>query len=228
MIDVDCNNESAHENNDLSTVYDGFLQLQSLSVDTEAKADDDGHTSNQVKIQSIQVFNAGESIVNGRYNLYSPRQWQHTAVTNSAMPQGPMYIHSKGPYLIQNEQYDVCLFQKAGYGDKVRWCIALVPSYFNTNESNDNNDEQERDVTQQNDGGEDRTRNFGLAYIYYWIEMNASSGDAAIVYPPLSCKKDASSSSSLPSWGVCHGTRPLPMLNDVSFGRKRWWQFWKD
>ncbi len=76
-------------------------------------------------------------------------------------------------------------------------------------------------------------RDFDLAFIYYWTmdipvyypihhtiaatttnEQDDEEEDA-VVLPMLS--------SGL-QWGACHGVRPLP---NISFGGKRWWQFWK-
>ena len=114
------------------------------------------------------------------------------------MPKGPIYIHTEGPFSIQNEDFDVCIFQKRGYGDKIRWCIALVPASLNdevtciglSNDDNDTNDEEES-----------RSRNFALAYIYYWMEVDANEAmnDASSlllngtvkskvnIYPFISC-----------------------------------------
>ena len=138
------------------------------------------------------------------------------------MPKGPIYIHTEGPFSIQNEDFDVCMFQKRGYGDKIRWCIALVPASLNdevtciglSNDDNDTNDEEEKS----------RSRNFALAYIYYWMEVDANEAmnDASSLL--LNGTNDEGPSSL---WGVCHGTRPLPMLKNVSNNGKKWWQIWK-
>ena len=172
-------------------------------------------------IQQIQVNQAGESIVNGTYNLLV----NSTTLINHyyhTMPKGPIYIHTEGPFSIQNEDFDVCIFQKRGYGDKIRWCIALVPASLNdevtciglSNDDNDTNDEEEKS----------RSRNFALAYIYYWMEVDANEAmnDASSLL--LNGTNDEGPSSL---WGVCHGTRPLPMLKNVSNNGKKWWQIWK-
>ena len=60
------------------------------------------------KIQRIQVLDAGQPIVNRRYHLYL--QTYHHWLKR------PIYFHFEGPFVIQNEYYDVCIFQKWGYG----------------------------------------------------------------------------------------------------------------
>ena len=138
--------------------------------DTTIISDNQGNCDEN-SIQQVQVNQAGESIVNGTYNLLV----NSTTLINHyyhTMPNGPIYIHTEGPFSIQNEDFDVCIFQKRGYGDKIRWCIALVPASLNdevtctglSNDDNDTNDEEE----------ESRSRNFALAYIYYWMEVDAN------------------------------------------------------
>jgi hypothetical protein len=118
---------------------------------------------------------------------------------------------------------------------KFRWCLGLVPCTYHGDVGRGaagggaGGEEEERGV------GGDRTRDFALAFIYYWTMdlpvqysssgNNRSDGDdddeddqeeeeVLEYYLPLSSMQ----------WGACHGLRPLP---NISFGRKRWWQFWR-
>ena len=85
-----------------------------------------------------------------------------------------------------------------------------------SNDDNDTNDEEE----------ESRSRNFALAYIYYWMEVDANEAmnDASSLLLNGTNDDDEGHSSL---WGVCHGTRPLPMIKNVSNNGKKWWQIWK-
>ena len=89
------------------------------------------------------------------------------------------------------------------------------------NVTNDNNG------MKYNDDQNSRRRNFALVYIYYWMEMNANdaTSDAS---PPLN-NKDGGDGENKSLLGVCHGVRPLPMMEDVSgttMSGKQWWQLW--
>jgi hypothetical protein len=182
---------------------------------------------------TIEITSSGEALVNGTYYPIN------TTTTSSSSSSSLIYINSSGPYHIHNQYYDVCLFPKVGYGMKFRWCLGLVPCTYHGDvgrgatggggDDDDGGEEEERGV------GGDRTRDFALAFIYYWTMdlpvqysssgNNRSDGDdddeddqeeeeVLEYYLPLSSMQ----------WGACHGLRPLP---NISFGRKRWWQFWR-
>jgi len=254
--DDDCGRVSDSENSEMvdgssSLLHQGFVSVDSQSTRGES-------------IQRIQVSDAGESIVNGRYNLYlhpvvsnfnaTSFSYSHSInnysqsqsqshceqatmssfQTNHNQPKGPIYIHSEGPFSIQNEYCDVCLFQKTGYGDKLRWCIGLVPCFEDVTprtisiESSDSNGNNGMKHDGDHDQQQSRRRNFTLAYIYYWMEMNANDATSA-ASPPLNNNNDGGGENNESSWGVCHGVRPVPMMEDVSgttTSEKRWWQFW--
>jgi hypothetical protein len=183
---------------------------------------------------TIEITSSGEALVNGTYYPINT-----TTTTSSSSSSSLIYINSSGPYHIHNQYYDVCLFPKVGYGMKFRWCLGLVPCTYHGDvgrgatggggDDDDGGEEEERGV------GGDRTRDFALAFIYYWTMdlpvqysssgNNRSDGDdddeddqeeeeVLEYYLPLSSMQ----------WGACHGLRPLP---NISFGRKRWWQFWR-
>jgi hypothetical protein len=178
---------------------------------------------------TIEITSSGEALVNGTYYPIN------TTTTSSSSSSSLIYINSSGPYHIHNQYYDVCLFPKVGYGMKFRWCLGLVPCTYHGDVGRGaagggaGGEEEERGV------GGDRTRDFALAFIYYWTMdlpvqysssgNNRSDGDdddeddqeeeeVLEYYLPLSSMQ----------WGACHGLRPLP---NISFGRKRWWQFWR-
>ena len=179
---------------------------------------------------TIEITSSGEALVNGTYYPIN-----NTTTSSSSSSSSVIYINSSGPYHIHNQYYDVCLFPKVGYGMKFRWCLGLVPCTYHddgrgvTGGDDDGGGEEERGV------GSDRTRDFALAFIYYWTMdlpvQCSSSGNSRSdggeadeddqeeegvleYYLPLSSMQ----------WGACHGLRPLP---NISFGRKRWWQFWR-
>ena len=190
--------------------------------------------ANRVKL--IDIHSAGESIVHGRYRLHHSRTSHNVTGTHNAQH----YTRDDGPFLIQNTMYDVCIFERGGYGDKVRWCIGLVPclnycgSYsndvicMNNMENNENGIvahlQQQRD---QNLRHHDRSRNFALAYIYYWMEVDAKTEFNITCL--LSKGVAGQSNLSAPSWRVCHGMHPLPVLEDVTGWRdtRCWWHVWK-
>ena len=159
--------------------------------------------------QSIEITSSGEPLVNGIYHHHhSTTTPSNSTISNSSS----IYIHSSGPFHIHQQEYDICIFPKV-YGDKFRWCIGLVPCTAVQHDGNDNDDDQEQHTQQQqqNNSDNNRTRDYNLAFIYYWttdIPLHASSTTLSMVQ----------------LWGACHGERPLP---NVSFGGKRWWQFWK-
>jgi hypothetical protein len=181
---------------------------------SESNEVDDGiasTSSNNIHQQAMNqharqfaIANAGEAMVNGTYHLC-------TSTTAYLSTQSPIYIHSNGPFLLHNQYHDVCIFQKHGYGDKFRWCIGLVPCALNNNDM-DGSDEDGED-------GECKEWNFALSYNYYWAEVPTSQSN-----------KDITSLSSTIGnlhWGVCHGVRPVPMVQEVGEGVRTWWQFWK-
>ena len=282
-IESDDEEEEEEEKNDNTDTNNHRSSKSAAATDASScyqhKGDDystdaDPEVANKVKL--IQVRNAGESIVHGRYHLHHPTTSHNVVIepkelnaisTQYSSPILPPqhYIHDDGPFLIQNSMYDVCIFPRGGYGDKVRWCIGLVPcedcdcdqcchhalccdandvnrnvtiySDDNNKENNENASveqspqlEQQRQQ-QQRRHHHDRSRNFALAYIYYWMEVDARTE----TMDNLAClfsKVDVASGESellVPSWRVCHGSRPLPALEDVTGwrGTKRWWQVWK-
>ena len=155
------------------------------------------HQDRVTDVELIQVSQAGENMVNGTYRLVR------------GVGVGPaVYVHAEGPVEILDAQYDVCIFMKTGYGDRIRWCVALVPFT-----SLAKSDKGRVEV-----GEEDERRELELAqaYIYYWIELYATERNCASPPTGADSKK----------WGVCHGDRPLPVLKDVT-NRRRWWQFWR-
>lgn len=187
-------------------------------------------TTESATDSTIEITSSGEALVNGTYYPIN------TTTTTTSSSSSVIYINSSGPYHIHNQYYDVCLFPKVGYGMKFRWCLGLVPCTYHGDvgrgittggDDDDDGGEEERGV------GGDRTRDFALAFIYYWtmdlpVQYSSSSNssgdednedqegedDVLEYYLPLSSMQ----------WGACHGLRPLP---NISFGRKRWWQFWR-
>ena len=94
------------------------------------------HTCNntQIETQQIHITGSGEPIVNGAYD-------QVFLANNDGIGSktSPEYIYSNtsGPFLICNFYHDICLFKKEGYGDKFRWCLALVPRTNHLQTTND-------------------------------------------------------------------------------------------
>lgn len=154
------------------------------------------HQDQASDVELIQVSQAGEGIVNGTYRLVRD------------VEKGPVYVHSEGPVEILDAHYDLCIYMKTGYGDRIRWCVALVPFT-----SLAKSDKGRMEV-----GKDDERRELELAqaYIYYWIELYAAE---------LNCTSPPTGSDS-EKWGACHGERPMPVLKDVT-GRRRWWHFWR-
>ncbi|KAL9186810.1 hypothetical protein ACHAXT_010530 [Thalassiosira profunda] len=192
VIDVD---------SDASATFDESGDLDANVNQSEVnRSTDVSATSDTMErcVRRIEVSNAGEALVDGRYKLCVP------SIDSNDAPTGPIYVHEEGPFAVHDECYDVVLFPKRGYGDKLRWCIGLVPCEVPGGEMGEDDDR--------------RRMNFALAYVYYWMEVFATETNAT--RPPLDGEDGLSS-----SWGACHGARPLPMLKDVS--GKRWWQFWK-
>ena len=280
VINIESDDEEEEEKDDNTDTNNRRSSKSAASTDASSwyqhngddySTDEDPVIAN--KVQLIQVHNAGESIVHGRYHLHHPTTSHNVVIepnelnaisTQNSSPILPSqhYIHDDGPFLIQNSMYDVCIFLRGGYGDKVRWCIGLVPcqdcdcdqcchhalccdandvnrnvtiySDDNNKENNENGSveqspqlEQQRQQ-QQRRHHHDRSRNFALAYIYYWMEVDARTETDACLFS----KVDVASGESellVPSWRVCHGSRPLPVLEDVTGwrGTKRWWQVWK-
>jgi hypothetical protein len=137
-------------------------------------------TTNQIEITS------GEDIVNGTY-----RQLLFPADNHESES---IYIHNLGPFLIpqpNNEQYyDVCLYKKWGYGDKMRWCIGLVPVIHS-------------DAT--NVSG--RKWDFDRVYIYYWMEVS--------LFPSCGSATDDDRTLFRREWSACHGMRPVPSVREA-------------
>ena len=170
--------------------------------------------------QSIEITSSGEPLVNGIYQHHSTTTTSNSNSTTSNSSSSSIYIHSSGPFHIHQQEYDICIFPKV-YGDKFRWCIGLVPCTAVQNDGNDNDDDNQEEYTQHQQqqqqqqidkNNNNRTRDYNLAFIYYWttdIPLHTSSTTLSMVQ----------------LWGACHGERPLP---NVSFGGKRWWQFWKN
>ena len=146
-------------------------------------------------VELIQVSQAGEGIVNGTYRLVQ------------GVGMGPVYVHSEGPVEILEAQYDLCIYRRTGYGDRIRWCVALVPTRLA---------KSDRGRMEVGKGGERRELELAQAYIYYWIELHATA---------LNCASPPTGADSK-RWGVCHGEKPLPVLKDVT-ERRRWWHFWR-
>ena len=158
-------------------------------------------------VKEIQISQAGLSICNGVYKLDT------TTITTQ---RGPIYTHTEGPITIQNDElYDMCIFQRYGYGDKIRWCIGLVPHHPTSLVEND----EVETVAMYSVNEQLNDQLFQRAYIYYWKEVDAII-NTTNMHDTLLLQNDSS------SWGVCHGTRPLPILTNIS-GNRKWWQFWK-
>ena len=195
-------------------------------------------TPEQCKVRQIEVSLAGEPLVNGQYRLYLRPSIStinkpacdstqgcyshsiHNSISSRNLPTGPIYIHTEGPFIIRSEYYDVFIFQRGGYGHKVRWCIGLVPCHLDARD----NPSCERTIQcRSNDEVDqydqfDRGWNFALAYIYYWMEVDAAACNGTIDSTCPMLNQNRGYGSPSPSWGVCHGVRPLPTLKDVSDG----------
>ena len=127
--DDDCGRVNDSENSKMedessSSLDRGFVPVDSWSTHGES-------------IHRMQVSDARETSVNGRYNLHlhpvvsnfnessfsqshSERATMSSFQTNHNQPKGPIHIHLEGPFAIQNKYYDVCIFQKMGYGNKLQ------------------------------------------------------------------------------------------------------------
>ena len=185
---------------------------------------------------TIEITSSGESLVNGTYYpINTTTTTGPSSSSSSSSSSSVIYINSSGPYYIHNQYYDVCLYPKVGYGMKFRWCLGLVPCTYHGRRATGDDDDDGSGGEEERGVGCDRTRDFALAFIYYWTmdlpvqysssSNNRSDGDddddgedqeeeVIVYYLPLSSMQ----------WGACHGLRPLP---DIFFGRKRWWQFWR-
>ena len=230
-----------------------------VDVDADADADADAHggeednssaSSRSSPLSSLSEFEnegvprivrvgrAGDVIVNGTYRLLLPHSALATTLEcrrSRSMPTGPIYVHEDGPFDVQGDLHEVCIFRREGYGDKARWCIGLVPrrrADCANRSNNDDVDDAEDDVEwrrRQCDRGGCGGWDFALAYIYYWMEVDANEIDAASLLANRDGEGASSSFTSSSSWGICHGARPLPTLEDMSDGgtMARWWKFWK-
>jgi hypothetical protein len=174
----------------------------------------------------------------------------------SSMPTtvGSIYVNADGPFDVRGDLHDACIFRRDGYGDKARWCIGLVPRrrrrrrrrrhppvedadrMDDDDEVDDaEDDDVERRQIMECDRGGFGGWDFAMAYIYYWMEVDANVIDDASSLLSNRIREGGASSLSLSSsslsssWGACHGARPPPMMEDVSDGgtMARWWQFWK-
>ncbi len=144
------------------------------------------------------VRNAGDVIVHGTYHLCQHGNDDRTNGGGGHFPNDavavPCYVSSIGPIPCPRQQLrDVCLFRKDGYGDKVRWCLALVPRVPMVTGD---------DPTTMNDRrwGWD----FALAYIYYWVEIPIVTANAR--EPPVD------------GWRACHGRGPPPRVEPAGGG----------
>ena len=228
-------------------------EVVDLDVDLDAdEADEDNSSACSARSSSpsrapqiVRIGRAGDVIVNGTYRALLP----HSAIVTTldrrrarSMPTGPIHVHADGPFDVQGDLHDVCMFLREGYGDKARWCIGLVPRRCScqssegadraNRSSNDDVDDAEDDVElrqRQRDRGEHDGGDFVPAFMYNWMEVDADEIDAASLLSNRDGKGASSSLSSSSSWGVCHGARPLSTLEDMSDGgtMARWWQFWK-
>jgi len=207
----------------------------------------------------LRVSRAGDDIVNGTYRrtlllAHSLAAVKTTTLdcrsrVGSSMPTsvGSIYVNADGPFDVRGDLHDACIFRRDGYGDKARWCIGLVPRrrrrrHPPVEDADCMDDDDEVDDAEDDDverrqmecdrggfGGWD----FAMAYIYYWMEVDANVIDDAFSLLSNRIREGGasslSSSSSSSSWGACHGARPPPMMEDVSDGgtMARWWQFWK-
>ncbi|KAL3796894.1 hypothetical protein HJC23_008847 [Cyclotella cryptica] len=198
---------------------------------------DGGHldtiTNETRHMKQIQISDAGDKIVNGTYQqcLMYRRNSSHHRVSSDNNIQArhgrlvtpdSIYVHTSGPFLlpqnhVSNIYYDLCLYKKWGYGDKIRWCIGLVPCTVNHDHHEDES------VATWNTP---REWNFDRSYIYYWMEVSVLSACSAnstritieehAATVPLGGKQD---------WSACHGIRPVPCLREVE--QHRWWQRWR-
>ncbi|KAL7481860.1 hypothetical protein ACHAW6_007534 [Cyclotella cf. meneghiniana] len=185
-------------------------------------------------IKQIEISCAGDQFVNGIYQeciFYHHDNYSHQSLSTvnnirtGHVPQASpdsIYIHTSGPFLLPHNHrshiyYDLCLYKKWGYGDKMRWCIGLVPSTFNHCQHED-----EVAVTWETP----RQWNFHQSYIYYWMEV-----------PLLSTRSENSTRSTMDDhathflldekqrWSACHGMRPVPSLREVQ--QHVWWRRWR-
>ena len=136
-------------------------------------------------------INCGEAIVNG---IYEEKRLSHDIDNNTS---SSIFVNSSGPYLIRHQYHNICLFKKEGYGDKFRWCLALVPI---THTSHDIHATTSTIMEWD----------FHRAYIYYWMEMSCFNDN---IYLGLFRNE----------WNACHGVRPVPALKDMSVEESGGW-----
>ena len=199
-------------------------------------------------IAMIRVSDAGEDIVNGTYRRRRhPHRVDGSSSSHRTDASGPMYVRDGGPFVVRDAMHDVCIYARGGYGRRSRWCIALVPRGIRR-ACDDDDDVAVRDddcIDDDDDDGDvglesGRGWNFDVAYVYYWMEVEATDVDDAtsLLRPSSSSKNNdhhraglssSSSSTTTSFWGVCHGVRPIPKLVDATDGKDeaRWYEFWK-
>jgi hypothetical protein len=187
-------------------------------------------------IAMIRVSDAGEDIVNGTYRRRRyPHRVDGSSSSHRTDASGQIYVRDGGPFVVRDAIHDVCIYARGGYGCRSRWCIALVPRRIRRTCDDDDDD---KDVGL----GSGRGWNFDVAYVYYWMEVEATDVDNAtsLLRPSSSSNNNdhhrvgLSSSPSTTTttttfWGVCHGVRPIPKLVDATDGKDeaRWYEFWK-
>mmetsp|Transcript_3892 Transcript_3892/g.7781 ORF Transcript_3892/g.7781 Transcript_3892/m.7781 type:complete len:210 (-) Transcript_3892:155-784(-) len=173
----------------------------------------DGNSSNELQAESLEtvfknvspryeVRNAGDIIVNGTYRLCKSNH--HCGAGNSSNSDAPIYVSSNGPISLQRQLYDSCLFRKDGYGDKVRWCLGLVPRIDDVVEDSPlpTDDMGRGNTSNEGTGSQSRGKwNFALAHIYYWVEIPVFDENSR--EPPMD------------GWRACHGRRPVPSAEGV-------------
>ena len=218
VIDVDIANDDNSNLTDESSAQCNGSNDAVPRLDL-ANASDVSTSTSRIFMQQIEIKNSGEPLVNGSYQIgCSPSS---NSTTNSTpfmnSSETPIYVHSSGPIPLNGEYHDVVVYKKDGYGDKVRWCVALVPciDYDPDISENDNtvaNNSPNGCDTIDHDNIDNRRRNFSRAYIYYWVEIPAYSSEAH--QPPRD------------GWRVCHGESPLPVLKEGHKGNGNgWWQY---
>lgn len=173
----------------------------------------------------LRVSGAGEPMANGRYELCYCADGNGGTSPSAQSPSGSgvakngsvVYVRSDGPFRIRSDWHDVCIFERPGYGARARWCVGLVPRSGERGASDRSLQEQEEAAPYYAD------RNFALAYIFYWMEVDAVAQKGIQIPPVIASGSQSPPSSS--KWAACHGARPLPELNII--WEKRWWQFWR-
>ena len=202
MIDVDLGGEppivSAVSEESCESDEDGDEAAAAAVI---LPVDDDAINTNnntQMENQQIHISSSGELIVNG---IYEQHFLTNMDGLGSTLSPEYMYRNTSGPFFIGNLHHDVCLFKKEGYGDKFRWCLALVPRI--------NNLDTRDDDTIICQGQWD----FARAYIYYWIEVSCFDEDDLALFRN--------------AWSACHGARPVPCVKEVEQKDGGWWSKWQ-